>query len=133
MKLLPTWEFCAISASGLSGGLLTAWNPQRVKCRAFETCDGILVKASFRGLSTPLAILNVYGPYRNQELFWEKAHRGDLLSIPNLILGGDLNLILKTFEIWGQKASPDPLSSHFQSLFDSVGLVDIAPPNARPT
>ena len=92
-----------------------------------------MVKGSFHSLSTPLAILNVYGPYRNQEHFWEKDHRGGLLSMPNLVLGGDLNLILKTSEIWGQKASPNPLSSHFQLLFDSVGLVDIAPPNAGPT
>ena len=31
-KLLPSWEFCATDASGLLGGLLTAWNPLRVKC-----------------------------------------------------------------------------------------------------
>ena len=31
-KLLPSWEFCAISARGLSGGLLYAWNPLKVKC-----------------------------------------------------------------------------------------------------
>ena len=68
-KLLHSWEFYAISASGLSGGLLMAWNPLRVKCRAFETCAGILVKASFCGLATPLAILNVYGPYRNRDHF----------------------------------------------------------------
>ena len=42
-KLLPSWEFCAISATGLLGGLLTAWNPHRVKCRAFQTCAGLLV------------------------------------------------------------------------------------------
>ena len=100
-KLLPTWEFCAISASGLSGGLLTAWNPHRVKYHVFETCAGILVKASFHDLSTPFSILNVYGPYRNRELFWEKAHRRGLLSIPNLVMGGDLNLILNTSKIWG--------------------------------
>ena len=30
-KLLPSWEFCAISVSGLSDGLLTAWNPHKVR------------------------------------------------------------------------------------------------------
>ena len=100
-KLLPSWEFCAISASGLSGGLLTAWNPQRVKCHAFETCVGILVQASFRGLPTPFAILNVYSPYWDRELFWEKAHRGGILNILNLVLGGDLNLTLNSSDIWG--------------------------------
>ena len=34
-KLLPSWEFCAISAHGLSGGLLSTWNPTKANCRAF--------------------------------------------------------------------------------------------------
>ena len=98
-KLLPSWEFCDSDASGLSGGLLTAWNPMHVKFWAFETCVGILVHAAFWGLPIPLAILNVYGPYRDRELFWDKAHNGGILSIPNLILGGDLNLVFNSSEI----------------------------------
>ena len=65
-KLLPIWEYCATSTSGLSGGLLIAWNPLRVRCRAFETFAGILVKADFRGMIDPLVILNCYGPYKNR-------------------------------------------------------------------
>ena len=68
-KILPNWEFCAIDASGLSGGLLTAWNPMMVRCRAFKTVAGILVKASFRGMGSPIFVLNYYGPYRNREIF----------------------------------------------------------------
>ena len=70
--------------------MLTAWNPHRVRCRAFETVASILVKADFRGMSTPLVILNYYDPYRNRDLFWDKVLRGGLLSAPNLILGGTL-------------------------------------------
>ena len=78
-------------------------------------------------MSSSVAILNVYGPYRDHELFWDKALRGGILNILNLVLGGDLNLTLNSSEIWGQKATPDPLTQHFLSLFDSVGLVDLAP------
>ena len=98
-KLMPNWEFCATSGSGLSGDLLIAWNPLLVRCLDFETIAGILVKERFHGLSNPLAILNCYGPYRNRELFWEKSLRGGLLNTPNLILGGDLNLTLTTSKI----------------------------------
>ena len=84
-------------------------------------------------MPSPIAILNVYGPYRDRELFWEKAHRGGILSIPNLVLGGDLNLTLYSSEIWGKKASPDPLTQHFLSLFYSVGLVDLVPQYVGPT
>ena len=71
-KILPSWEFYAISATGLSGGLLTAWNPLKVNCRAFQTCPGLLVQASVRWMPVPISILNVYGPYKDHELFWEK-------------------------------------------------------------
>ena len=98
-KLLPSWEFCAIGASGLSGGLLSAWNPLKVRCKAYHTCAGLLLFASFRGLSFPLSILNVYGPYRDRESFWDGALRGGLLGLQNLILGGDLNLTLNSSEI----------------------------------
>ena len=73
----------------------------------------------------PVDILNVYGPYRNRE-------RG-LLNSPNLILGGDLNLTLRASETWGTKAAIDPLSSHFNLFFESLGLVDIATPTVGPT
>ena len=117
----------------ISGDLLTAWNLHKVKCRAFHTCTGLLVQVSIRGMSAPISILNVYGPYRDREPFWEKALHGGLLRILNLILGGDLNLTLYSSEIWGKKASIDPLSHHFISLFESVGLVDMAPQYVGPT
>ena len=78
----------------ISGDILTTWNLHKVKCRAFHTCTGLLVQVSIRGMSAPISILNVYGPYRDREPFWEKALCGGLLSIPNLVLGGDLNLTL---------------------------------------
>ena len=132
-KILPKWEYCAISASGLSGGLLTAWNPLLIKCKAFHTCADILVQASVRGMAIPISVLNVYGPYIDREHFWAMALRGGLLSTPNLVLGGDLNITLYASEIWGKKASSNPLSHYFLSLFDSVGLVDLAPQETGPT
>jgi len=133
-KLLPSWEYCAISAKGLSGGLLSAWNPSMVNCKAYHTCAGILLQASIRGMpAIPLNILNVYGPYRDRELFWDNALRGGILNLPHLVIGGDLNLILRSSEFWGVKASLDPLSNHFLSLFESIGLVDVAPSESGPT
>ena len=57
-KLRPSWEFCATSAKGLSGGLLSGWDPLRVRCRAYETSVGILVKARIRGTLSTLSIMN---------------------------------------------------------------------------
>ena len=132
-KLLPNWELCATNASRLSSVLLTAWNPGRVRCRAYETLAGILVKAKFRGMDTTLDILNCYGPYRDREFFWDRVLRGGLINSPNLILGGDLNLTMNSSENWGKRVVLDPLSSFFKHLFDSVGFIDTASTIAIPT
>ena len=68
-KLMSSCEFCAIGALGLSGGLLTSWNPLSVQYKVFETMAGILVHARFRDSSSTLSILNCYGPYRNKDPF----------------------------------------------------------------
>ena len=50
-KLCPSWEFCALSSVGLSGGILSGWNPKIIKCKAFKTVAGILMKVTIRGSS----------------------------------------------------------------------------------
>ena len=132
-KLLPNWELCATSAFGLSGGLLTAWNPRKVRCRAYETLADILVKAKLCGMAAILDIINCYGPYKDRDDFWEKVHKGGLVNSPHLILGGDLNLTMNASKIWGAKAVLDPLASFFKNLFYSVGLIDVAPSITGPT
>ena len=84
-------------------------------------------------MTSPLAILNCYGPYWNRKFFWDRLLIGGLLTTPNLILGGDLNLTLNTLETWGTKVVLDPFASHFKLLFDSVNLVDVDPLDVGPT
>ena len=132
-KLCLGWELCATNSSGLSRGILSKWNPHFVKCKAFHTFAGILLKAWFRGSTTTLSILNFYGPYLHQETFWNSVARGGLLSLPKLILAGDLNLTLNGSEIWGPKAIPDPLGPFFTNFFLEHHLADIAPTCAGPT
>ena len=50
-KLKPGWEFCASDACGLSGGLLAGWDPHLVRCKAFSSLAGIVLKASFKGMT----------------------------------------------------------------------------------
>ena len=132
-KIFPGWEFCALSSIGLSRGLLTSWNPKLFKCKAYQTVAGILLKATIMGSALKLSILNCYGPYHNRDSFWNVVASGGLLSLPNLILAGDLNLTLSASEIWGSKALSDPLSPYFSKLFSDHNLVDVAPPYAGPT
>ena len=94
---------------------------------------GILLEASFRGSHILLSIINCYGPYLHPDTFWNEAARGGLLSLPNLILAGDLNLTLNASEVWGCKALLDPLGPFFTQLFADFNLVDVAPPCVGPT
>jgi hypothetical protein len=49
----------------------------------------------------------------------------ELLKLPWLILGRDLNLTLSNQEIWGSLAWQDPLVNFFVYKFEEVQLVDI--------
>jgi hypothetical protein len=40
VKLLPTWYFCGVDSSGLSCGLLTAWNPRKDDFMLFLPLQG---------------------------------------------------------------------------------------------
>ena len=131
--IYPGWEFCALNSKGLSGGILSGWNPKLLKYKSFHTATGILLKASIRGSSFELSILNCYGPYLNRDSFWSAVASGGLLSLPNIILVGDLNLTLNASNIWGSRAQLDPLGPFFSKLFSDHHLVDVAPSCAGPT
>ena len=103
-KILSGWDLCATDALGLSGGLLTGWNPHTICCKDFETVGGILVHAKFRGSPATLSILNSYGPYSSHVLFWNRVMAGGLLPLPNLIIACDLNFTLNAGEIWGKSS-----------------------------
>ena len=53
--------------------------------------------------------------------------RGGFLTLPNMILAGDLNLTLNVSKIWGSKAQLDPLGPYFTKLFSDHQLVDVPP------
>lgn len=48
-------------------------------------------------------------------------------------MGGDLNFYLGALEIWGPKATLDPLTNFFIHQLDQARLVDVEPPKLNPT
>jgi hypothetical protein len=56
----------------------------------------------------------------------------DILSIKNLIMAGDFNLILNSKEIWGG-ACDGLVDEYYRDLFTSKKLIDIKPSKLMPT
>jgi len=98
LRLFPSWEVCALDATGRSGGLLCIWNPDVCDLAPLSLFSGILLVGRLKGFSEVVKILNIYGPYRDRAGFWEQLVDCGLLQDGHLILGGDLNLTMSSEE-----------------------------------
>jgi hypothetical protein len=128
-----SWVTAAASSLGNSGGLLVAWDPDLFVLRPFLSKGGILLTGRYLPTGQEMAFLNVYGPCSNRPLFWKLLAESGLLSLPNLILGGDLNIILAAGEHWGGPFLPGPTEASYRELFASNNLIDVQPPCLVPT
>jgi len=80
-----------------------------------------------------LDFLNLYGPCQNRITLWKSIVDSGILSIPNLILVGDLNIILAEEEVWGGSGNIKNMDDFFKTLFQMNNLVDIKPTKLKPT
>jgi len=80
-----------------------------------------------------LAFLNVYGPCLDKSSFWTHLADSGILSLPNLILGGDLNLTLSSDEHWDSSSLSASGINPFRDLFNAFNLIDIVPVKLAPT
>lgn len=134
LSLFPGWDFVVLDAQGRSGGVVTGW--RLASCRLLnswgsELCIGTDVY--FHELSAEFRLFNVYGPYLNREVFWDKFFSSSLIKHDMVIVGGDLNFSLGSAESLGPRASPDPLTDFFKFHLIQKDLVDIDPIKLEPT
>jgi hypothetical protein len=132
-RFRPTWISAAASSLGNSGGLLVAWNPDLLSLNSFMTKGGILLSGRYLPTGQEMAFLNVYGPCSNRPHFWNQLAASGLLSLPNLILGGDLNIILSADEHWGGPYLPGHSETSYKAIFAANNLTDIKPLSLAPT
>lgn len=125
LKLQPTWITCAIAASGISCGLAVMWNPKRCTFKAYKSCAGIILSRYCIGTSFRLCIFNICVPYNNKKAFWDRIDGCGILDNQNIIVPGDLNLIMEARVFWGQKGRMDPLADYFKDLFNRKLLMGI--------
>ena len=101
---------------------------------ASRKLDSIIVtKLNNKESGMDFSFLNVYGPFYDRKILWEKFSLVGALNQPNVILGEDINLTLATGEVWGKNARQDALSPFFLNFFEKEQLLVIAPLKLEPT
>lgn len=69
-------------------------------------------------LGKNILLINVYGPYLDKILYWDRLLRCSFMDCEHLVLGGDLNFTLGLLEVWGTRSIPNPLSNYFLDALD---------------
>ena len=77
-----------LDVEGHYGGLLIAWSPV-LKKNASRKLDSVLEsKLNDKETGMDFTFLNVYGPFYDRKVFWEKCSISGAMNQPNVILGG---------------------------------------------
>ena len=117
---------------GFLRGLITCWNLSITLLSCFNIYSSLCIDILCKGLGIVMIVLNLYGPYEGKQDFWDILLATNCFKVQNLIMGGDLNLILNRGDNWGQNARFNRITYYFCHHFDQEGLVDVGPIELRP-
>eukprot|EP00253_Pinus_taeda_P002669 PITA_02669 len=127
------WKFDsgkAVSARGTAGGLGTFWTKSFSLERFLATQHWIFTELCHTVSNLSLALFNLYVPvhYEEKKECWRSLSEFlEQISPSNLVIGGDLNIILDLKEKKGGIQSKDPFSRTVGSLIQRWDLVDLKP------
>lgn len=85
------------------------------------------------GLGSHVHILNIYAPYRDRYIFWDRLISSRMLELDSLIIVGDINCTIRLDEVWGRYKKIDPLARMIQDVILMHNFVDICPVKITPT
>lgn len=132
-------SFIGISSAsrGASGGITTMWKKQYWNC-ASSVINSNWIRTNLvnKEKNWDIIIYNIYVPnhFREKEQCWNELKQEiDKEQNTNLILAGDLNLILHANEKRGGVFTPDPFRRQLETIMAEVELLDIKPKNRKYT
>ena len=125
----PGSHSVAVDASGASGGLAIAWDPQAISITDAHVVHNI-IQATFHLTGT-----NIHGHLTNVYFSQDSMQKIALLNTmealssnrthPLWIMGGDFNMIRKSEEKRGGWAKLDMESTHFKTYIQNNLLIDL--------
>eukprot|EP00253_Pinus_taeda_P022073 PITA_22073 len=120
---------------GASGGVAIMWSSHLWDCKSFSLNQNWLkVNLVQKDKSCDIIVYNVYIPnqFREKEQCWEELKEDmDKEQNPNVILAGDLNLVLHANEKRGGNFFPDPFRNQLEGIMSDHELMDIIPKNRK--
>jgi len=121
----------AVSARGTSGGLATLWSEDLFHLNKFQaTQHWIFTELKHKASKLTISLFNLYVPvtYTEKRECWNSLSAFLELSSPNnIIIAGDLNIIMKEKEKRGGIDSRDSLLPMVEELSQSWDLLDFNP------
>eukprot|EP00253_Pinus_taeda_P008465 PITA_08465 len=127
------WKFDSgkvVSARGTTGGLGTLWTKSFSLDQFSATQHWIFTELHHTVSNLTLALFNLYVPvhYEEKKECWRSLTDFlEQISLTNLVIGGDLNIILDPKEKKGGIQSRDPFSRTVGNLIQRWDLVDFKP------
>eukprot|EP00253_Pinus_taeda_P019238 PITA_19238 len=121
----------AVSSRGTSGGLATLWNDDLFQLDNHkETQHWIQTELMQKASKLNFNLFNIYVPvsYQEKRECWSSlsAHL-EQTSPSNIIIAGDLNIVLKSKEKRGGTNNRDPMLDQVEDLFQRWDLLDFNP------
>eukprot|EP00253_Pinus_taeda_P013489 PITA_13489 len=124
---------CASEARGASGGILTIWDSNKWICDSTSVHqNSIRITLESKTGGSKVTVYNVYAlnQYREKEMCWNTLEASiEEEQNNNLIIAGDLNLVMHANEKRGGNFTPDPSRSRLEAIMQEHDLVDIRPKN----
>ncbi|GJV92474.1 RNA-directed DNA polymerase, eukaryota, reverse transcriptase zinc-binding domain protein [Tanacetum coccineum] len=121
------FDYACSMARGLSGGLISIWDPNMFSKNSIWCDDSfIIIKRNWKNVVGDCFMVNIYGPqdHVSKLALWNRLT--DFMHHHNgsYIMFGDMNAVRNAQERFGTTLNSIE-ADHFNSFIDSTGLVDL--------